>query len=54
MRPVDRQSFKRKHCLIRLDQIRAVDKVRLVKKQGAVADKTLLDSLRTLQEVFAD
>jgi mRNA interferase MazF len=46
--------FKRKQGLILLDQIRAVDKVRLVKKEGAVADKTLLDTLRTLQEVFAE
>jgi mRNA interferase MazF len=47
-------TFKRKHGLILLDQIRAVDKVRLVKKEGLVADKTLLDTLRTLQEVFAE
>lgn len=47
-------TFKHKQGLILLDQIRAVDKVRLVKKEGAVADKTLLDTLRTLQEVFAE
>ncbi|ACB69142.1 transcriptional modulator of MazE/toxin, MazF (plasmid) [Burkholderia ambifaria MC40-6] len=47
-------TFKRKQGLILLDQMRAVDKVRLVKKEGAVADKTLLDTLRTLQEVFAE
>jgi len=47
-------TFKRKHGLILLDQIRAVDKIRLVKKEGSVADKTLLDTLRTLQEVFAE
>ena len=47
-------TFKRKQGLILLDQIRAVDKVRLVKKEGAVADKALLDTLRTLQEVFAE
>lgn len=47
-------AFKRKQGLILLGQIRAVDKVRLVKKEGALADKTLLDTLRTLQEVFAD
>ncbi|WP_175712427.1 type II toxin-antitoxin system PemK/MazF family toxin [Burkholderia ambifaria] len=47
-------TFKRKQGLILLDQIRAVDKVRLVKKEGSVADKTLLDTLRTLQEVFAE
>lgn len=47
-------TFKRKQGLILLDQIRAVDKVRLVKKAGVVADKTLMDTLRTLQEVFAE
>jgi len=47
-------TFKRKQGLILLDRIRAVDKVHLVKKEGAVADKTLLDTLRTLQEVFAE
>lgn len=47
-------TFKRKQGLILLDQIRAVDKVRLVKKEGVVADKTLMDTLRTLQEVFAE
>jgi mRNA interferase MazF len=47
-------TFKRKQGLILLDQIRAIDKVRLVKKEGSVADKTLLDTLRTLQEVFAE
>jgi mRNA interferase MazF len=46
-------TFKRKQGLILLDQIRAVDKVRLVKKEGSVADETLLDSLQILQEVFA-
>jgi mRNA interferase MazF len=47
-------TFKRKQGLVLLDQIRAVDKVRLVKKEGVVADKTLVDTLRTLQEVFAE
>lgn len=39
--------------LILLDQVRAVDKVRLVKKLGAVSTKTLATTLATLQEVFA-
>lgn len=39
--------------LILLDQVRAVDKVRLVKKMGAVSAKTLASTLATLQEVFA-
>ncbi len=40
--------------LILLDQIRAVDKTRLVKKQGAASAKTLTAMLRTLQEIFAE
>lgn len=47
-------TFKRKQGLILLDQIRAVDKLRLVKKEGTIADKTMLDTLHTLQEVFAE
>lgn len=39
--------------LIVLDQIRAVDKVRLTKRLGAVSAKTLSATLATLQEVFA-
>lgn len=40
--------------LILLDQVRAVDKVRLAKKLGAVSAKTLASTLNTLQEVFAE
>ena len=43
-----------KKGLILLDQIRAVDKSRLVKKLGALSPKTLETTLATLQEVFAD
>jgi mRNA interferase MazF len=39
--------------LILLDQVRAVDKVWLAKKVGAVPPKTLTLVLSTLQEVFA-
>jgi len=39
---------------ILLDQVRTVDKVRLVKKLGAVSTKTLTAVLSTLQEVFAE
>jgi mRNA interferase MazF len=46
--------FKRKQGFILLDQIRAVDKIRLVKKEGAISDKTLLETLGILQEVFAE
>ena len=40
--------------LILLDQVRAVDKLRLTKKVGTVSPKTLTSTLRTLQEVFAE
>lgn len=40
--------------LIVLDQLRTVDKVRLVKRMGAVSPKTLTAVLTTLQEVFAE
>ena len=39
--------------LIVLDQLRTVDKVRLVKRLGAVSKKTLTSALTTLQKVFA-
>ncbi|MGI4858083.1 MAG: type II toxin-antitoxin system PemK/MazF family toxin [Janthinobacterium lividum] len=47
-------TFKRQQGLVLLDQIRTVDKIRLVRKEGAVAEKTLRDTLRTVQEIFAD
>ncbi len=43
-----------KKGLILLDQIRAVDKVRLVKKVGKSNPKTLFASLAVLQEAFAN
>jgi len=42
-----------KKGLILLDQMRAVDKIRLVKKLGVAPAKTLASTLSTLQEVFA-
>jgi mRNA interferase MazF len=42
-----------KKGLILLDQIRTVDKTRLVTKFGVVNLKTLVVALRTLQEIFA-
>ena len=39
--------------LIVLDQMRSVDKQRLVKKMGSVSAKTLALLLATLQELFA-
>lgn len=47
-------TFSRKRGLILLDQIRAVDKTRLVKKAGAVSDLALSNALSTLQEIFAE
>lgn len=47
-------TFQKKKGLILLDQLRAIDKVRLVKKMGAVTDNTLTQALGTLQEVFAE
>ena len=40
--------------LILLDQMRTVDKTRLVKKTGALTAKTLTATLTTLQEVFTE
>jgi len=40
--------------LILLDQMRAVDKVRLAKKVGALPAKTLQSTLSVLQEIFAE
>ena len=40
--------------LILLDQMRAVDKARLVKRLGAVSAGALVSTLRTLQEVFTE
>ena len=37
-----------------LDQVRAVDKTRLVKKLGAVSPRTLTATLGALREVFAE
>jgi mRNA interferase MazF len=42
-----------KKGFILLDQIRAVDKVRLAKRMGSVSAKTLSLALGTLQEIFA-
>jgi mRNA interferase MazF len=43
-----------KDGLILLDQIRAIDKSRLVSKLGAVDRKTLSATLQILQEVFVE
>jgi mRNA interferase MazF len=46
-------TFSRKKGLILLDQIRTVDKVRLVKNMGPIAGETLASAMNTLQAVFA-
>jgi mRNA interferase MazF len=47
-------TFKRKQGLILLDQIRSVDKARLVRKEGSISAKAMSGSLQTLQEIFAE
>ena len=46
-------NFKGKNGLILLDQIRTVDKTRLVKKLGAIDKDTQVELCKTLQELFA-
>lgn len=45
--------FKKKHGQIVLDQIRTLDKSRLIKKLGIVDSKTQLEVISTLQRMFA-
>jgi mRNA interferase MazF len=40
--------------LILLDQIRTVDKARLVKRSGTLGPATLKETLNTLSEIFAE
>lgn len=46
-------TFKGKSGLILLDQIRTLDKSRLVRREGAVHSVTLKRTLATLQAMFA-
>jgi mRNA interferase MazF len=46
-------TFGGKKGLILLDQIRTLDKTRLVRSLGVVSPTTLAVTLRTLQEIFA-
>jgi mRNA interferase MazF len=46
-------TFQGKRGLILLDQIRTLDKVRLVKRLGNITSATLASTLKTLQSVFA-
>ena len=45
--------FERKEGQIILDQIRTIDKTRLIKKLGSVDTETQLEEVRVLQEMFA-
>ena len=45
--------FQRKSGLIVLDQIRALDKTRLIRRLGTLDGKTLGDTLAVLQDLFA-
>jgi len=45
--------FKNKSGLILLDQIRAVDKTRFIKKLGSIDENTQIELCNTLQELFA-
>lgn len=47
-------SFQGKNGQIVLDQIRTVDKKRLVKKLGTISRSTQLKTLNILQELFAE
>lgn len=46
-------AFQGKKGLVLLDQMRAVDKTRLVQKLGVVSKKTQLNIANCLQEIFA-
>lgn len=46
--------FAGKRGLILLDQVRAIDKVRLVRRLGGVGRKTLADTLAVLRDVFEE
>jgi mRNA interferase MazF len=47
-------SFAGKRGLIVLDQIRTLDKRRLVKRLGKAPVRRVSDALRTLREIFAE
>lgn len=47
-------SAERKNGLILLDQLRSLDKQRLVRRLGAIESKTLRTTLARLRDVFAE
>jgi mRNA interferase MazF len=46
-------TFQGKQGLVVLDQIRTLDRARLVRRLGALRPPTLQATLRTLQDMFA-
>ena len=46
-------TFKKKQGHIVLDQIRTIDKARLIKRLGAIDSKTQLDVVTVLQRMFS-
>lgn len=46
-------TFKKKQGQIVLDQIRTIDKVRLIKKLGTIDSRSQLDTISILQKLFA-
>jgi len=46
-------TFRGKRGLILLDQVRTLDKIRLVKRLASISSATLATTLKTLQQVFA-
>lgn len=46
-------AFESKHGLVLLDQVRTLDKSRLIKRLGSASAKTVSAALRVLQDMFA-
>jgi mRNA interferase MazF len=49
-----RCTFQRRSGYVVLDQVRTVDRERLVKRLGALSTETMTDVLGGLQEMFAE
>lgn len=47
-----RCTFQNKQGLVLLDQMRAVDKIRLIKKLGSLSKETQVEVCNCLQEMF--
>ncbi len=45
--------FQGKRGFILLDQVRTLDKIRLIRRLGSISSATLTATLKTLQQVFA-